>query len=414
MARFSEKPQLLALTNDVIIPASTPTGGPALGGGAVPPGNDIRLTVGQLLAMIGDGAGGTPATRVGSLAKWNAAKARGSANPARLAIVGDSNVAGYGSGAGTGGLEGAVSTSLARRLLTKKGMRFASFFGDQNAASTPVSLPAYDPRITLGTGWAPDGTDSQIYGGRFIKGTATPSGRLRFSPSGSVTRFRVWYPTLGGLNQQVGVYIDGTLVDTINQDAPASLASKEYNVTAGTHYIEFGATGTGDSFVGGVETFDGTATPVGLVGGYSGARAADLAMSTEPWQHDPMLRALKPDFTVVICTINDTTATTDPGAWYASMEKVVKGAALTSDGCLCVGFVPNNNAALGSIYGYDNKMLALRSLAADYGWHFFDLRLAVGHSWQRQNDRGFTYDNLHPNALGAEAIAEALHAFLPL
>ncbi|EKT4090803.1 SGNH/GDSL hydrolase family protein [Stenotrophomonas maltophilia] len=414
MARFSDKPQLQTLTSDVIIPGTSPNGGPALGGGAIPPGNDVRLSVAQLLTLVGDGAGGTPATRVGSLSKWNAAKARGATNPARLAIIGDSNVAGYGSGGGASGLEGAVSTGLARRLLTKKGVRSDCFFGDQNIASTSVSLPVYDPRISLGAGWAPDGTDSQVFGGRHIKGAATPAGRLRFSPSGSVNKFRVWYPTLTGLNQQVGVYIDGSLVDTINQNATASLVSKDYTVASGTHYIEFGATGAGDAFITGVETFDGTATPVALVGGYCGCRVADLAASAQPWNHDPMLQIIKPDFTVVICTINDTTAGTDPGAWYANMEKVVKGAAVTSDGCLCVGFVPSKNAALGGIYSYDSKMLALRSLAADYGWHFFDLRLAVGHSWARQSDRGFAFDSVHPNALGAEAIAEALHTFLAL
>lgn len=360
------------------------------------------------------GSGGGGSSIIGSLAKWNAAKARGATNPARLAIIGDSNVAGYGSATGTAGLTGAVSTSLARRFLTKKGIRSDCFFGDQNIASTPVSLPVYDPRITLGSGWAPDGTDSQIFGGRHIKGAATPSGRLRFSASGSVNKFRVWYPTLSGLNQQVGVYIDGTLVDTINQDSAASLASKDYAVASGTHYIEFGATGAGDSFITGVETFDGTATPVALVGGYCGSRAVDLAASAQPWNHDPMVKTIKPDFTIVICTINDTTASTDPGAWYTNMEKVVKGASATSDGCLCVGFVPNNNAALGGIYSYDSKMLALRSLAADYGWHFFDLRSAVGGSWARENDRGLAYDNLHPNATGAEAIADALDAFLAL
>ncbi|RKL14084.1 hypothetical protein BFJ72_g15390, partial [Fusarium proliferatum] len=150
---------LQTLASSVIIPGTAPEGGAAVGGGTVSPGNDIRLTVGQLLATLGD-AGASQATRVGSTAKWQAAKARGATNPARLAIVGDSNVAGQGSGTGADGLVGAATTSLARRFMVKKGVRTDSFFGEQNVTLANTGLASYDPRITLGTGWAPDSTVS--------------------------------------------------------------------------------------------------------------------------------------------------------------------------------------------------------------------------------------------------------------
>ncbi len=413
MARFSSKPQLQTLASSVIIPGTAPEGGAAVGGGTVSPGNDIRLTVGQLLATLGD-AGASQATRVGSTAKWQAAKARGATNPARLAIVGDSNVAGQGSGTGADGLVGAATTSLARRFMAKKGVRTDSFFGEQNVTLANTGLASYDPRITLGTGWVPDATVSQIFGGRHMKAAGGSAGKLRFTPAGAFSSFRVWYPTLAGLNTAVGIYVDGSLVDTVSQDAAASLVSKDYTVSAGTHYIEVGVGSGGDAFVCGIETFDGSASPVALVGGYCAAKSADLIVASQPWNHRPMLSALRPDFTVVICTINDTTAGTDPGTWYANLEAVVKAASATSDGCLCVGFVPNDGKALGGIYGYDAKAAALRNIAADYNWHFLDLRVALGRSWARQSDRGLVFDNVHPNATGAEAIASALSDFLQL
>lgn len=347
----------------------------------------------------------------GDFTKWQAAKARGSTNPARIAFIGDSNVVGEGTATSTRGLTGAAKTSLARKFATTGGYQTDSFFGEQNItiSPTPVALGTYDDRITLGSGWAPDSSASQIFGGRFLLGSAGATGRLAFAPTGAFNRFRVWYPTLSGLNTAVGVYVDGTLVGTINQNAAAGFTFAEYNVTSGTHTISIGVGSSGTGYVAGIETFSGTSTPVFLQGGYCGGVAADLDATGNPWNGKPGTLAIAPDFAVIYCTVNDARLTA-ANAYYTSLEDLVATLAPTANGCLCVGFPYNGNGAIDGTY--DKFAQFLRSMAADYGWSYFDGRRTYGHSYVKATARGYVFDQYHPNVTGANAFASDLYTFL--
>lgn len=374
-------------------------------------GAGITLSADANTVTIGTTAGASDgSTALGSLVKWNAAKARGAANPARFAFLGDSNVAGQGSGSGTANLTGAALTSMARKFAALAGFNTASFFGDQNTALIPVAANVYDSRLALGTGWAADSTASGIFGGRFFKSVAGPSGRLGFAPGVSFTKFRLWYPTLSGLNTAVTVYVDGTLVDTFSQDGTTAFLYKDYTVSAGTHTIEIGAGATGSAFVAGIETFDGATTPKLLQGGWCGAKAADLNSAANPWNNRPGLVTLAPDFSLVYCTINDATGGTAGDAYYTNIEGLVAALSAVSDGCLCVGYPANNAAVLNG--GYESFARILKAIAADYGWFFYDCRRDLGRSYARATAKGYVYDTVHPNLAGHNAVAAGLYSFL--
>jgi hypothetical protein len=387
-------------------------------GGAVP---DPGSTAGATRFLREDGSWSTPASSstasssditafTGGFAKWQAAKARGSANPARFAFIGDSNVAGEGSGTSTRGLTGAVKTSLARKFAVLGGYQTDSFFGEQNVTFAPsVALGAYDDRITLGSGWAPDSSVSGIFGGRFLLASGGSSGRLSFAPTGAFNRFRVWYPTLSGLNSSVGVYVDNVLVGTLNQNGAAGFTFAEYSVTSGVHTISIGVGATGSGYVAGIETFSGASTPVFLQGGYCAAVAADLDATGNPWNGKPGTLAIAPDYAAIYCTINDARLT-GASSYYASMEDLVAALAPTVDGCLCVGYPYN---AVGATDGtYDKFAQLLKNMAADYGWSYFDGRRVYGRSYVKATAKAYTYDAYHPNAAGANAFAADLYAFL--
>lgn len=365
----------------------------------------------SLSADRSSGAGGAadPTVATGSLAKWAAAKARGAANPARLAFVGDSNVAGQGTGTGTNGLTGAAATCMARKFATLAGFQIESFFGEQNVLGAGGTVVGYDPRIALGSGWAGD-TAPNLFGGRFMKSAAAPSGRLTFSPASAFSKFRIWHPISSVGNTATTVYVDGVLVDTFSEAGSNAFASKDYAVSAGTHVIGVGGGATGNVFVAGIEATDGSSAPVMLAGGWSGAKVADINGAADPWSYRNSLVAMAPDFTIVYCTINDANSKTAGNTYYSALEAFVKAVSLTSGGCLCLGF-PANTAATNDSY-YDALATSLKNLAADYGWFFYDSRRAFGRSFARATDRGYVYDAMHPNKAGSDAMASDLYAFL--
>lgn len=344
----------------------------------------------------------------GDLTKWVAAKARGSTNPARLAFIGDSNVAGQGAGTGGFGLVNALANSFPKKIANSFGFQKDSFFGDQNSVS--VSLNSFDPRITLGSGWAVDSGLSAIFGGRFIIGQSAASGKLAFTPTTSFTKFRYWYPTLSGLNSAVGVYVDGALIDTINQNAASGFTYKDYTVSSGTHTIEFGVGGgTGNGFVAGVEIFDGTDKPVLLQGGICSGKSADFNSSSNPWHYKSSLVNLAPDFTLIYCTINDADSSVSNSTYFTNIENLVK-AVPNSNGCLCVGFPFNTAKNLdGTI---DDYARILKNIARDYGWFFIDCRSFLGRSYSKANASGYVFDAYHPNASGHDAIATNIYNVL--
>jgi len=350
--------------------------------------------------------------RAGSFAKWQAARARGATAPARLAVIGDSNVVGAGSGAtGAEKLGGAWSTSLTARFAALTGYRADHLFGDQNllAANSLPTYDTYDARLTLGSGWAPDNNVSIIPGGRFFRAVAGSAGKLRFTPGATdITKFRVYYPTSSGLATALTVSIDGTLVDTLSQVGSIAYVYRDYTVAAGSsHYIEVGGGATGNMYVAGFETFNGTDTPSLLQWGRCGLKAADLNAATYAWDSKPASVTLAADYAVIYCTVNDITAGTALQSYYASMEAYVSAIAATCDGCLVVGY-PSNST--GTTNGSLDLMAGLlRGMAEDYDWSFVDLRAELGHSNTRTAALSYRFDDAHPNAAGAQAIADTLY-----
>jgi hypothetical protein len=350
--------------------------------------------------------------RIGSFSKWQTAKARGSTAPARMAFIGDSNVVGEGAGTGTRNLTGAFAASPAKKLATLLSYRTDHFFGDQNVtiAPSPVNYNTYDPRVTLGTGWAPDAGNSNTLGGRFFIAAGGSAGKLRFTPASNVTKFRFWYPTTSGLNSAFTVGVDGTTVDTFSESAANGYPNRQYSVALGAHYIEFGVGATGSGYVAGVETFDGTTTPSLLQLGQCGAIVSNLNDNSNPWNWKQGLALLAPDYAIVYCTIVDTESATSLSSYMADMEGLVATLAATADGCLVVGFP---SSGVGTTNGYLNELaIMLRNLAQDYDWSFIDLRPQLGHSNTRAGTLSVKFDAKHPNAAGGTAIANQLYAIL--
>jgi hypothetical protein len=368
-------------------------------------GSDVTVNV------PGAPTGSDPLVIPGSFTKWIAAKARGAAAPARFLMLGDSNIAGQGSGTGTAGAQGGFAASMASQFAAAAGFKAQSLHGDQNITLIPLAYPLYDPRVTLGAGWAPDTGVDVIIGGRFFKANAGTTGTFKLAPVGNVTKFRLWYPTAVGINTGVQVYIDGALVDTFSQDAAASLQHRDYAVASATHYIEVKAgAGGGAAFVQAIEVWDSSGAPLLLQGGYCGALVANLNDTSNPWSSRNQLASMAPDYAVIYCTINDANSGTALNTYVAALLSLIATAAATADGCLMVGFpAAINNVTNGY---YDQMATLLRGIAQDYGWSYYDSRKVFGHSSTRANQLSLYYDTYHPNGAGALAVGNDLYSFL--
>jgi lysophospholipase L1-like esterase len=394
-----------------LVSADLPVGSASQIGGVMVDGVTITAT-GGVISAVGGGTTISDTYIVGDFSKWTAAKARGASSPARFAILGDSNVAAEGAGSGASALNGAWPLGFAQSFAGLASFYSNSFFGDQNVVtSASMSLPTYDARMTTPSGWTVDtGAGNASIGGRMITAPGGTSGKLKFTPTHNLTKFRFWYPTNAGLNTAITVSIDGSLVDTFSEAASDSLTHRDYSVASGSHYIEIGVGATNTGYVVGVETFNGSSTPTFHQLGHCGMKSSDLNNTSAPWRVLSALTTLAYDYLVLYLTINDIASATALNTYYTNIQSSVAALSPTTNGCLLVCYPVN---AAGSTNGYADQMAKLlRGLATDYNWSYYDLRSALGHSNTKVNALGWRWDDFHPNGSGHSEIASVLFGFL--
>jgi lysophospholipase L1-like esterase len=340
-----------------------------------------------------------------TMAPWIAAKARGGSNPARHMILGDSNIAGVGAGTGTANSVGARPLSMGVLMGQALGQNVQAWFCEQRqTAVNGVTLPQYDPRIAInGTGITVSANTS--FGGNLLQIATAATGTLDFTPTITFDTILIpyWRTPASGLG--FTVKLNGTQVYDLSQNGAEGFAVAAVPVTRGTGTITLGSHATSSGYVNGLIVYDSTAanTPIALIGGYCGGKAADFANTATTFANLNAAKSLIPDFTSIYCTVNDINVPTATDAYRASLETVISNLSVTSTGALYVGY-PTTAVSItdGTL---DKYAAALRSLAGDYGWGFADSREIFGGSNARTNVLGYKFDASHPNAAGHAAWA---------
>lgn len=349
---------------------------------------------------------------LGSFDKWNTAKARSSGNPARCVILGDSNVDGHGA---NGGVD-SFRHGFAYEFATSMGWLKGSIYGSQMVGTVLSDYLAYNANLTAsGANTKVDpSTNSGIIGGRFFQNATGAVGSFTWAPPEEFDTLLFVYPTVTANAGAVTVTIDGSLVDTVNQNIASSMVVKKYTgLGLSTHTVVIGFPSSGSGYFSALELQDRTnRTPIYLQGGWSGAKSGDFNVSTNPWSllNEIVNTDLAFDYGIHYCTINDLNGNTAQDAFYDNVEAVIAKLAATADGCLMFGFPADNiQERNGSGITYDWN---LRNIAKDYGWSYFDSRDVFGHSYKRATALSLNYDGNHPNATGHTALATALYDFL--
>jgi hypothetical protein len=351
--------------------------------------------------------------RTPGVARWNAARNAALISPLHL-FVGDSNVAGEGSGGGVLGLDAAALTGMANQFATLAGHRCDALYGDQNTFTGTIPPAQYDPgRISLGAGWVVDPGGITILGGRYYSAPAASAGALSFASATPCDTMDLRYIQTVGANTAAVVRIDGNIVDTIDQTGANAWALKTYTGLAlGVHTLTVTPGATGVCRVTSVEPrVAASVQPRTIKGGICSGAAADMNLATNPWSNRNAAVALAPKFTTYYATINNLVAGTVVDTYRTAVDGFVAALnAAGSDGCLVMGF-PSTGA--GTTNGLaDSYANALRGVAQDYGWGYFDGRNPLGSSNVGATYKGLRFDNNHPNLAGHVAFATAYYNWL--
>lgn len=343
------------------------------------------------------------------LRKWRSAVAKVLAGEARakLLFVGDSTTVGAGAGTGgSGNMNSAISRSIAARVASNLNRTvptmWDSIWGSQNVTSL-VTYPAYDPRVSLGTGWSMAGGGT--LGSHFFQYTTGSAGTLAFTPTASCDRATVYYYRNAGQGSYAINVDGGATISTVSTAGAAGFVADTVSFAAGTHTINLVASNNGNMFISGVIPWLSTTVSVDVIlGGWHGALAGTIngAGSFGPLT---ALRAIAPDCTVINLTINDSNAGTDMATYRGHMASIIAAAQESGDVILMVG--PPSNTVAATNGTLDQYVATILDLADYYGCGVVDLKERWG-SYAESSPTLPYFDNLHPNNRAYADVARAL------
>lgn len=332
------------------------------------------------------------------------AKVRDGTGRGRLVLIGDSTTAG--AGAGTGGTlnyNGAYAKNWPRALGALLSATVPtsdnSFFGDQ---CQNVAYGTYDPRVVLGTGWAP--TQNSL-GGNMFHFTVGSPGTLAFTPAGQIDTITIYYLNATGT---FTVNVDGgASLGTVTPSGTFLVSSQTFTVTKGAHTINMVAVNDAQVYVLGVVSYDSTTPAIDIIQtACSGSTASTFTSTGLGWSPMTVLAILAPDLTEIGLTINDSNAATALATYQTQMQAIITAAQLSGDALLMVGAPSNTaNATNGTL---DQYVGAVKSLALANNNGVVDLKTRWV-SYAVTNPQLPYFDSLHPMRLGYRDIAQAVY-----
>lgn len=368
-------------------------------------GTATGAAVSAAIVATGDPRYVAPVARAVQLPKWRKAlaQARNGSKIAKVACIGDSTTAGYGSTAPSAFL-GGWPIRLARLL--------DSYFIPA-AMGMRLTADSHDTCWTLGAGWAVE-TANNGFDGICYKGSAS-SGGLVFTPgatAGTFDTFSVYYIGNGATAPFTIQATGGSPVTvtpgTLNGPGFATCTA----ASGGTANAVTITTGTSPVRVAGVEPSLASKTGIRVANlGMSSASATGWAISgknSPNYGAFACIEGYAPDLTIIDLGINDAASPSDTASFTTHVTSLVQAAQASGDVILKT-FVPSVGDPLPA-----NEALILSQIAAmssSLGVPVIDSNARwVSHA--SANSLGMFFDTLHPNDIGYEDIAQQVFQFL--
>lgn len=350
-----------------------------------------------------------------NLSKWNAALAavRANAGRAKIACIGDSTTLGYGSNGVT--YVGARAASYPSELAFFLDIFYAparadSFFGNANSGNNATDYPAYDPRVSLGTGWGIfNGVPNYSLGGKlFDSFTATTP--LIFSPGVACDTFDVYYLENSSFSVNVN---GGSALASVSGLSTNAMRKLTVSAALGMNSLQIVPNGScPPTYIVGVSGYNSAVDKIAVMNmGIGGAKASDWSDVTYPWSTLNALPVLAPDLSLITLGINDWNGATTPQAYLAAIQSVLD-VALVSGSAILIVPVPSSNA-VASFARQTTFKDVLYALSDKKRVPLIDLSELRG-DYATANADGFYVDVDHPSAAGyfdiAKCIATAIAA----
>lgn len=326
---------------------------------------------------------------------------------AKIAVAGDSIVAGFGANDTAEGVRArSWPTRLAERL-TAMGIpaSAASSWGSaarQNDAN-------YDPGLVRGAGWVIDPFSVRSFGGPVWYNNSTNTA-ISQTRTGTFDGADIY--TISNTSNQGTLTVDigGATLATINALGPAAFVKTTVSFARGANPTvnvkrDAASPANASTRVIGIVPFD-TLNPVVEIynGGWSGATTNDGSGAGNPWDYKNALQAIAPDLTLIGFGSNDENPTNNISvdAFAANLRLIRNAARLSGDVIHLTQ--PPASTGLTTIALQDQYAEAHRIVAAELGLPMVDFYKAFG-SYTLGNARGLYYDIIHPGNAGAVFMA---------
>lgn len=348
------------------------------------------------------------------LSHWRAAlgKVRAGTANARIMVIGDSTVFGYGSnGAGSGNMPPLSFPTQLSNYFNSIGIN-ANWNGWYGAGGN-LYRPTYDTRITAGTGWLQGSSSGSgtAFGGGVINNLPAfggGTGTLAFTPTTQVDTFviKYWRSTsspVGNFN----VNIDGGANTVLSSSGSAAMLSATITGTLGTHTFNVLSDNTVNIWVHGIEAYNSAVKTVSILNaGSGGSQTGNWNLSANFWNGVPALQTFAPDLTIIELDINDWNNSVVLATNLANLQALITAGKVSGDVVL-VSPNPSNTSGFAAQATQLTYIQNLYTLAATNNVPLVDnfSRLV---SYAVSNPLALYFDSLHPNGAGYADIAQGV------
>lgn len=339
--------------------------------------------------------------------------------PMRVVFGFDSTSDGYGAGTGTAELVDAYRSNVGAQtagILKQLGINANNnnVCGVGNITTNVASVyNTYDPRVTFGTGWLPQGDLASLGGGHF-QAVGITSGTLDFQFPYDFDKFTIIYPRVGGSNN-ISVAVDGANVGSYDCSPTAADGISKFSApTVGKHKISLTNNVAATAWATVVLPWIANDPEIQIITcGSSGASITNIMNSGSNYFTYNALEVLAPHLTIVNCTLNDTNGSTAIATYLANHLTFLQRLIAIGSDVVVLYNSPINHANFTNGYA-DQLGAGIKAQCDSLSINSYDLRTILGSTWAAATANGYTDTATinHLSALGYSKIAEAVASLI--
>lgn len=367
------------------------------------------MAVTRNTTVSGGGGGSSVVTGRSQLLSAISAYERGlRTRPPLILGIGDSNFAADGAGTGATHYTAAFGKGPMDKMLTTATtlaglpLKNTAWLGEANmsVSAFAVSVPTYNPNITLGSGWSMDNASKFGLGGGWMLGTGVTAGYFQYSFGSAVNKVEIYHRTSATDSSSVGVYnSSNTLITSFScvAGAPGVLKQTISN-TFSDGIVKIKNNNAGNFRLAGMLAWDSTVPSILVMNSaFCAAKTGDYAAAVSAWDGMAFYPYFAPDCTIISLSINDVIAGTARATYNTDLTYIANICNNYGDVIISTG---GNGSSANYLNGVSGGIAAEAKLvAAKFNAPFVDMQKEWV-SWAATNAIGYEFDAHHRKEIG--------------